>query len=103
MHRDWEMRQWGKVAFSDESTFTLKPTSLRKRVWREQGECYRTFNMVPTFKSGFESISVWAAFFLKRRTPLIRIEGSLIKQSTSRYYKMNCFRSLKSILEAKTT
>ncbi len=71
------MRQWGKVTFSDESTFTVKPTSVRKHVWRKQGERYRTVNMVPTFKSGFESISVWAAFSLKGRTPLIRIEGSL--------------------------
>ena len=69
----WPM---GKVAFSDESTFTVKPTSLRKRVWRKVGERYKTVNLVPNFKSGYESISVWAAFSVNGRTPLVRIDGN---------------------------
>ena len=67
----------GKIAFSDESTSTIKPTALRKRVWRKQGERYKTSNLIPTFKSGFQSISVRAAFSVNGRTPLIRIEGHL--------------------------
>ena len=32
MHKNWSVDKWATVAFSDESTFTLKPTTLRKRV-----------------------------------------------------------------------
>ena len=80
VHREWGMCEWGKVIFSDESTFTIKPAALRKRVWRKKGERYRTVNLVPTFKSGYQSISVWAAFSLYGRTPLVRIEGNLNQQ-----------------------
>ncbi len=41
--------------------------------------------MVSTFKSGYESISVWAAFLLKGQTPLIRIDGNL---NQSKYLKI---------------
>ena len=67
----------GKVAFSDESTSTIKPFALRKRVWRKQGERYKTSNRISTFKSGYQSISVWVAFSVNERTPLTRIEGHL--------------------------
>ena len=53
MHKQWDIDQWGKVAFSDESTFIVKPTSLRKSVWRKVGDRYKTINPVPTFKSEY--------------------------------------------------
>ncbi len=77
MHKEWDTTKWGNVALSDESTFTIKPTALRKRIWRKQGERYRTVNFVPTFKSGFQFISVWAAFSVKGRTFLLHIDGIL--------------------------
>ena len=80
MHREWDIVQWGMVAFSDESSFTVKPTKGSKRVWRKVGERYRTVNYLPIFKSGFKSISVWAAFSMKGRTPLIRIDSNLNHQ-----------------------
>ncbi len=80
MHQKWDLIQWAKVAFSDESTFTVRPTTQRKRVWRKEGERYRPVNFVPTFKSGYQSISVWATFSIYGRTPLIRIEGTLNQQ-----------------------
>ncbi len=46
-------------------------------VWRKQGELSRTVNIVPTFKSGYESISVWAVFSVKGRTELIRMKDDL--------------------------
>ncbi len=44
---------------------------------RKVGERYRKVNLLPTFKSGLESISVWAAFSMKGRAPLIHIDGNL--------------------------
>ena len=77
MHKNWYVDKWAIVTLPEESTFTLKPITLRKRVWRKQGERYTTVNLVPNFKSGYQSISVWAAFSICGRTPLIRIKGNL--------------------------
>ncbi len=75
MHQEWDIEQCGMVAFSDESSFTVKPTKGSKRVYKKVGERYRTVNLLPTFKSEFESISVLAAFSMKGQTALIRIDG----------------------------
>ena len=74
---DSNTEECGKVAFSDESSFTVKPTSIRCRVWRKYGTRYELCNMRPTFKSGYVTLSVWAAFSLYGRTPLVRIAGNL--------------------------
>ncbi len=80
MHKKWDLLQWSKVAFSDKFAFTLKPTSLRKRVWRKEDEIYKPVSLITTFKSGYQSISVWAALSIYGRTTLIRIEGILNQQ-----------------------
>ena len=80
LHRTFDANRWDTVAFSDESSFTVRPTTLRKRVWRTSGTRFNNENLVPTFKSGFVSISVWAAFSARGRTPLIRINGTLNKE-----------------------
>ena len=77
MHKYWDMGHWGRVIFSDKSNFTMKPSRRRAGVWRREGERYKTINLVPTFKSGNASISVWAAFSIKGRTPLVLIEVNL--------------------------
>lgn len=69
--------RWDKVIFSDESSFTVKPVSRYKNVWRKQGTRYQPSNMVPTFKSRRSCISVWAAFSALGRTSLVRTEGTL--------------------------
>ena len=66
-----------KVLFSDESSFTVRLKKLRKRVWRKQGKYFDVQNIVPTFKSGYVAISVWAVFSRLGSTPLVLIEGTL--------------------------
>ncbi len=75
--RNWMTIDWGKVMFSDESSFTVRPTKLCARVWRKEGTRYNPSNLVPTFKSGYVSLSVWGGFSVCGRTPLVRIEGNL--------------------------
>ena len=76
-HQYWDAIQWDKVVFSDESSFTVRPKHVRKKVWRQKGRRFDTQNTVSTFKSGYVSISVWAGFSGLGRTPLVRIEGTL--------------------------
>ncbi len=63
--------------FSDESSFTVRPIHLRKRVWRKEGTRFRTSNLIPTFKSGYVSLSIWGGFSKQGRTDLVRIRGNL--------------------------
>ena len=58
----WDDNKWSKVAFSDESTFALRPSQKSARVWRKRGDRYKPFYRMPTFKSCFKSISVWGLF-----------------------------------------
>ena len=50
---------------------------MRRRVWRKQGKIFQPSNRIPTFKSGYQSVSVWTAFSVDVHTPMIRIEGNL--------------------------
>ena len=77
MHRGWGMHELGKVAFSDDSTFAFKSATIRKRVWRKQGERYRTVNIVAEFRSYYKPVSVWDVFSEYGCTPLVHIEGNL--------------------------
>lgn len=77
IRQQWSIQQWSKVAFTDESSFTLRPTKNYARVWRQQGTRYAAKNVVPTFKSGFVSLSVWGLFSARGRSPLVLIDGTL--------------------------
>ncbi len=58
----WDDSQWNRVVSSDESSFTVRPTSLKKRIWREANTKFELRNLDPTFKSRYGSPSVWCAF-----------------------------------------
>ncbi len=55
----------------------MRPTSLKKRILRKVNTKFHLRNIVPTFKSGYVSLSVWGAFCAHGRTPLVRILGTL--------------------------
>ncbi len=76
-HQHWSNENWDSTIFSDESSFTLRSTSAHNKLWREASRRFEAANIVPTFKSGYVSLSVWAAFSSRGRTPLIKIEGTL--------------------------
>ena len=80
LHRTFGANRWDTVAFSYESSFTVRPIKLLKQVWRISGTGFNNENLVPTFKSGFVSISVWAVFSARGWTPLIRINSTLNKE-----------------------
>ena len=62
VRQSWMQTDWEKVMSSDESSFTVRPIHLGKRVWRKEGTRFRTSNLVPNFKSGYVSLSVWGEF-----------------------------------------
>ena len=82
----------GKFAFSDES-MKLSCLLLYVKEFGGSKERCKTSNLNPIFKSGYQSISVCAAFSVNGRTPLIRIEGHLNQEK----YKKNTTRTIDSI------
>ncbi|POM62112.1 Transposase [Phytophthora palmivora] len=52
-------KDWEKVVFSDESSVWLTGAAGRTYVWRKPGEEFKVECLVPTFKSGRETLMVW--------------------------------------------
>ena len=63
--------------FTYESTFTVRPLKNRLRVRRKPGQRWEQRYTVPTFKPGFQIVSVWAGFSMHGRTCLVGISGKL--------------------------
>jgi len=68
--------EWASVFFTDESSFLVR-SSAGGRVWRQTGERFAPSCLRPIFKSGRQSVMVWAGFSSRARTPLLRVEGSM--------------------------
>jgi hypothetical protein len=60
-HKTWTSDDWKYVIWSDESSFTLYPTSDRIYVWRTPKETYKPEWLVPTVKHEGGSVMIWAA------------------------------------------
>lgn len=77
-HLNWDDDAWGKVLFTDESRFCLKPDDRRIKVWRRPGERYAECNIVGREPYGGGSVMVWGGICLGARTELHIVEnGSL--------------------------
>ena len=71
------MQQWDTVAFSDESSFTLRRLKNHTRIWRNFGTRYETDNIVHTFKSGNASLSIWSMYSSIVSSSLVSTSGTL--------------------------
>ena len=62
--------------FTDESCFTIRPVKNRLCVWWHRGQQLNQRYTVPTFKSGYQTLSVWGGFSLRGLTQLAGAIGS---------------------------
>ena len=60
--QNWSLEQWKNVIFSDESSFTLFPTSGRVYVWRQPKETFDPDCLLPTVKHGGGSVMIWGLY-----------------------------------------
>lgn len=74
----WSLAEWGAGGFSDKNSFTVRP-AREGRVWGRPNEPYLPVFLRPWFNSGRSTLSVWAAFSSRGRTPLVRIDDRLIQ------------------------
>jgi len=81
--RSWD-REWSSVFFTDESSLEVKRPG-RARVWRSVGERFQPSCLRPSFKSGSQTLMVWAGFSARGRAPLRRVCESV---NTEQYEKV---------------
>jgi transposase len=72
-HRALTMVDWERVIWTDEASVEVGKESRQCLVWRRPGERYREECLVPTFKSGRQSLMIWGCISYGRRGPLVRI------------------------------
>ena len=68
--------------WSDDSSFTLFPTSVRVHVWRTPNEANNPEHLVPNVKHGGGSVMICAALSWCSAGPIITLRGRII---TSNY------------------
>lgn len=79
-HLGWTADEWKKVVWSDESSFTLFPTTGRVYVWRSPNEAYNQECLLPTVKHGGGSVMVWGAISWNGVGPIIAVKGKVKAQ-----------------------
>ena len=72
-HRALTMVDWKRVIWTDEASVEVGKESRQSLVWRRPGERYKQECLVPTFKSGRQSLMIWGCISYGRRGPLVRI------------------------------
>lgn len=73
--KSWAVDNVKHVLFSDESTFTVFPTSGRVTVWRSPKEAYHPDCCMPRVKHGGGSVMVWAAISWHSLGPILVLDG----------------------------
>ncbi|GFU21560.1 transposable element Tcb1 transposase [Trichonephila clavipes] len=76
----WNVRDWQKVVFSDESRFVLGTDDNRVRVWRRHGERYNSPHIVLRHIARTAGVMVWGAIAYDSRSTLIVMRGTLTGQ-----------------------
>ena len=77
-HRNWQLRHWRPVLFTDESRYTLSSCDGRDRTWRRVGERYQPDNIVEHDRFGGGSVMVWGGISLDGHTDLHVLQGGTL-------------------------
>ena len=80
-HRHWNVEQWSKVLFTDESRFTPFKSDGRIYVRRMTGEEFNDNCILPTIKCERTSITVWGCFSRSGVGLLQRISNDMNAQN----------------------
>ncbi|GFT02107.1 transposable element Tc3 transposase [Trichonephila clavipes] len=73
----WNVTDWQKVVFSDESRFVLGTDDNRVRVWRHPGERYNSPHTVLCHTARTAGVMVWGAIAYDSQSTLIVMRGTL--------------------------
>ncbi|GFU16898.1 transposable element Tc1 transposase [Trichonephila clavipes] len=73
----WNVKDWQKVVFSDESRFVWGTDDNRVRVWRQPGERYNSPHNVLRHTACTAAVMVWRVIAYDSRSTLIVMRGFL--------------------------
>ncbi|GFU92783.1 transposable element Tcb2 transposase [Trichonephila clavipes] len=76
----WNVTDWQKVVFRDESRFVWGTDDNRVRVWRRPGERYNSPHTVLRHTAHTARVMVWGAIAYDNRSTLIVMHGTLTGQ-----------------------
>jgi transposase len=77
-HQNMTVDDWKHVLWSDESSFEIGKNSRQIHVWRFPSERFESSCIVPSFRSGRQTVMVWGCFMWGERGPLaILPKGSI--------------------------
>jgi transposase len=74
--KNW-VNEWENIIWSDESRYEVFRGNGKRYVWRNTQEKYNPKCLIPTFKSGRESVMVWACFIKDKLGPIVRLESRI--------------------------
>ncbi|GFU48690.1 transposable element Tcb2 transposase [Trichonephila clavipes] len=76
----WNVTDWQKVVFSDESRFVLGTDDNRVWVWRRPGDRYNSPHTVLRHTARTAGVMVWGTIAYDSRSTLIVMRGTLTGQ-----------------------
>jgi hypothetical protein len=76
-HVNWTEEQWRRVAWSDESRYTVDGSDGRKCVLGKVGERYEKRHIVETQKYKGGGVMIWSCFWAGGFGPLVLVDGSI--------------------------
>lgn len=76
-HREWTVKDWKRVVYSDESKFNLHGSDGNQWVWRERGKGFDRRYMDAHEKYGGGSVMVWGCMTQFSFERLVRIQGKM--------------------------
>jgi transposase len=96
IRKNW-VNEWENIIWSDESRFEVFGGDGRKYVYRNSKEKYDPKCLIPTFKSGQESVMVWGCFTKNKLGPLVRLEGRITAKIYIEMLQKNLVPFIKSL------
>ena len=91
----WDLRNWRRVWFSDESRYLLQRRDGRQRVYRRQNERFAPNCIRQMDRFGGGSVMVWGAISYNHRSELVVVQGNL---TANRYIEQILHPHLRPII-----
>jgi transposase len=77
-HRNLTVDDWKYILWTDESSFEIGKNSQQVHVWRNPSERFHSSCIIPSFRSGRQTVMVWGCFMWGKRGPLVILpKGSM--------------------------
>ncbi|GFS96543.1 DDE_3 domain-containing protein [Trichonephila clavipes] len=73
-HKTWKIHKWKKAIWSDESSFTLFPTTGWVQVWRTPVQAYACDHLIPIAIHGGGRVMIWVVMLWSSAGPIITLK-----------------------------